>query len=213
MTTYTRRLSAVTIALVATITVLSFVLSYAALVTVAMQVKPGWLAYLWPLIIDVPIVAFSVVALLAVTLHRSAIVPRLLVGLASAATVYFNYVATPQPQALIDAITFKAVAVSAPVMLLLSFEVLVWLLRIVAPQPDEVVTATSQQPDTQPQVQPDEVVTIASPQPVATPTQQRREAVLQMRKQGATLDDMAAWFGVAKSTISRDIKALNGKVR
>jgi hypothetical protein len=205
MTTYTRRLSAVTIALVATITVLSFVLSYAALVTVAQQVKSGWLAYLWPLIIDVPIVAFSVVALLAVTLHRSAIVPRVLVGLASAATVYFNYVATPQPQALIDAITFKAVAVSAPIMLLLSFEVLVWLLRIVAPQPDEVVTATSQQPD--------EVVTTASPQPVATPTQQRRGAVLQMRREGATLEDMAARFGVAKSTISRDIKALNGKVQ
>jgi hypothetical protein len=212
MTTYTRRLSAVTIALVATITVLSFVLSYAALVTVAMQVKPGWLAYLWPLIIDVPIVAFSVVALLAVTLHRSAIVPRLLVGLASAATVYFNYVATPQPQALIDAITFKAVAVSAPIMLLLSFEVLVWLLRIVAPQPDEIVTVTSHQPDTQ-QMQPDEVVTIATPQPDATPTQQRRDAVLQMRREGATLEDMAARFGVAKSTISRDIKALNGKVK
>jgi hypothetical protein len=210
MTTYTRRLSIVTIALVATITVLSFVLSYAALVTVAMQVKPGWLAYLWPLIIDVPIVAFSVVALLAVTLHRSAIVPRVLVGLASAATVYFNYVATPQPQALIDAITFKGVAVSAPIMLLLSFEVLVWLLRIVAPQPDEVVTATSPQ-----QTQPDEIVTTASPQPNTTPTQQRRDAVLQMRRDGATLEDMAARFGVAKSTISRDIKAvaLNGKVQ
>jgi hypothetical protein len=208
MTTYTCRLSIVTIALVATITVLSFVLSYAALVTVAMQVKPGWLAYLWPLIIDVPIVAFSVVALLAVTLHRSAIVPRLLVGLASAATVYFNYVATPQPAALIDAITFKAVAVSAPIMLLLSFEVLVWLLRIVAPQPDEVVTVTSPQ-----QTQPDEIVTTASPQPVATPTQQRRDAVLQMKREGATLEDMAARFGVAKSTISRDIKALNGKVQ
>jgi hypothetical protein len=208
MTTYTRRLSAVTIALVATITVLSFVLSYAALVTVAMQVKPGWLAYLWPLIIDVPIVAFSVVALLAVTLHRSAIVPRVLVGLASAATVYFNYVATPQPSALIDAITFKAVAISAPIMLLLSFEVLVWLLRIVAPQPDEVVTATSPQ-----QTQPDEAVTATPPQPNATPTQQRRDAVLQMRQEGATLEDMAARFGVAKSTISRDIKALNGKVQ
>jgi hypothetical protein len=204
MTQYTRRLTAVTIVLVAIITALSFVLSYAALVGVAQEVKSGWLAYIWPLIIDLPIVAFSVVALLAVTLQRSAIAPRLLVALATVATVYFNYVHVPTPDGLQAAITHKAVAVSAPVMLLLSFETLVWLLQVVAP-----ATATQRDAIAPQQIatKPEPVAIAPKPDATQVTTAQRREQVAKLR-QTKTVAELAEMFGVSPSTISRDMKGL-----
>lgn len=124
---YIKWLSIVVLFLVSTVTLISFVLSYEALWRFALDGgKPWLLAFLWPVIIDLPIVVFSLVALFAVVLGYSPWPFRGLVLLATLGTVWFNY-----SYALSGGLSWE-VYITAPIMYFTSFEVLVWLIKIVS---------------------------------------------------------------------------------
>lgn len=124
---YTKWLSVVVLFLVSLVTIISFVLSYEALWNFAIAGgKPERLAWLWPVIIDLPIVVFSVVALFAVSLGYNPWPFRLVVGLATALTVWFNY-----SYAISQDVSWQ-VYVTAPVMYFVSFEVLAWVIKVVS---------------------------------------------------------------------------------
>lgn len=111
-------------ALVFLVSAIAFILSYHALRDVASQNGiTGWLAYLWPLLIDFSLVVFSLAILRANLYRESAKWPWLLVTLFTAATVTFNLIHAP------DNPIAQSVAVVAPVALFLSFETLVQMLR------------------------------------------------------------------------------------
>lgn len=124
---YINWLSVTVLFLVSTVTVISFILSYEALWNFALAGgKPQYLAWLWPVIIDLPIVVFSVVALFAVALGCNPWPFRLVVGLVTAGTIWFNY-----SYAVSKGLSWE-VYVTAPLMYFVSFEVLVWVIKIVS---------------------------------------------------------------------------------
>lgn len=105
---------------------LSFYLSYESLWHYAANSgKEGQAARLWPLIIDVPVVGFSVLTVLLALLGKSAWLLRLGVAGATGATVYFNY------RYAVQAGNDWLVAVAAPVMYFASFEALLYAYQAV----------------------------------------------------------------------------------
>lgn len=124
---YIKGLSIAVIALVSLITVISFVLSYEVLWSYALAGgKSDKLAWLWPVIIDLPIVVFSVVALFAVSLGYNPWPFRIVVGLVTGGTVYFNY-----SYAISQGVSWQ-VYITAPIMYFVSFEVLAWVIKVVS---------------------------------------------------------------------------------
>lgn len=113
-----------TVVLVGSIAVISFYLSYSVLSAVALDGgKNNGQAALWPLIIDLPVVAFSITAIFAIVLGNRwfAGVCRLVVVLATGVTIYFNV-----HYANIHGQSWQ-VAIAAPIAYVVSFEVLAWL--------------------------------------------------------------------------------------
>lgn len=124
---YIKGLSVTVIALVSLVTAISFVLSYEALWSYALAGgKSEGLAWLWPVIIDLPIIVFSVVALFAVALGYNPWPFRGVVLLVTLGTVYFNY-----SYAVSQELSWQ-VYVTAPVMYFVSFEVLAWVIKVVS---------------------------------------------------------------------------------
>lgn len=118
-----------TIILVGSIAVISFYLSYSVLSAVALDGgKAAGQAALWPLIIDLPVVAFSMAAIFAIVLGNRwfAGVCRLVVVLATGVTIYFNvHYANIHDQSW-------QVAIAAPIAYVVSFEVLAWLFEVLS---------------------------------------------------------------------------------
>jgi hypothetical protein len=109
------------------ITLISFALSYGILWDVALAGgKSIRMAWAWPLIIDLPIIVFSLVALFAIFLGYQPYVARMLVVAVTALTIYFNY-----NHATTHGLSWP-VTVTAPIMYFISFEVLAWMVKIVS---------------------------------------------------------------------------------
>lgn len=111
-------------ALVFLVSVIAFILSYNALQDVAAtNGVPGRLAYLWPLLIDFPLVVFSLAILRANLYKESARWPWVLVITFTVATITFNLIHAA------DSMIARSVAAVAPIALFLSFETLVGMIR------------------------------------------------------------------------------------
>lgn len=122
--TRTRLISWSVSILVLMVSAIAFVLSYNALRDVAAgNGLSDWRSYLWPLLIDFPLVVFSLAVLWANLNQVSAKWQWSLVGLFTIATITFNLIHAP------DTLTARAVAVVAPLALFLSFETLVGMIR------------------------------------------------------------------------------------
>ena len=117
------------IILVGSIAVISFYLSYAVLAAVAREGgKQGGLALLWPLIIDLPVVAFSIAAIFAIVLGHKYFgwFCRFVVVVATGVTIYFNVT-----YANSHSLSWE-VAIAAPIAYVISFEVLAWLFEVLS---------------------------------------------------------------------------------
>lgn len=117
------------ILLVGSIAVISFYLSYAVLAAVAREGgKQGGLALLWPLIIDLPVVAFSIAAIFAIVLGHKYFgwFCRWVVVVATGVTIYFNVTYASNHDLSWE------VAIAAPIAYVVSFEVLAWLFEVLS---------------------------------------------------------------------------------
>lgn len=95
----------------------SFIMSYNALYHVALDngIPPG-LAYVWPLLIDFALVVFSLAVLRSSLLGENTFWAWCLTGLFALSTIAFNILHAP------NTLTAIAVAVVAPIALVLAFE-------------------------------------------------------------------------------------------
>ncbi len=122
----TRYLTLAVTVLTAAIAAGAFVLSYQALLTTGLNNGiPANLAYIWPLLIDAPLVVFTLALLAAQLMRQSARLWAGLVILYTAATIFFN-ISHAQPSAM-----GWLVAIVAPVGLLLTTEALRHLAKMV----------------------------------------------------------------------------------
>jgi len=187
--------------LTGTIALISFALSYQVLVNVAQAGgKPEQLSYLWPLIIDLPIIAFSLVAIVAVRNGRSRKGAWSMVAFATALTVGFNI--WYHWGSLLSVI----VGATAPVMYLLSFEAFLWAVKLSTPDP-----VVSELPDNQ-QTTTEIVSEMSETPPPPKLTKADRLAQLPaLVSEGLTKAELAGRLIVSQKTIERDLAALNGK--
>ena len=124
-------LTAITVAIIA---VLSFTLSYAALYEMALSNGyPAVLAYIWPLLIDAPLVVFSLATVNAYLHNESTTKQWSLVGIYTLLTIFFNALHAPTIGDVIPVsvapILPLIVAIIAPVSLFFSFEMLMQQLK------------------------------------------------------------------------------------
>ena len=105
---------------------LSFILSYDTLWSYALDGgKPEALAKFWPLIVDFPIVAFSLAAMLFAFLgSRLSWLPRAGVVIITSLTIYFNFT-----YAIAHSLNWR-VAVMAPAMYAVSFECVILVIGL-----------------------------------------------------------------------------------
>lgn len=217
-TDYRRLVSTIAALLVALLAAGAFTLSYAALWDMAAaHGVPARLAWIWPILIDFGLIVFSLDVIRVSLYGENPWKSWSMVALYTVATVAFNVLHAP------DNLTARIIAVVAPVTLFLTFETLMGMVR------DGVKRATVQAPTVQPQaakvdrpiVQPVavEVQPAALPEPApvkVTPDpgiEERRERVLGMLRQQKTQAEIAQALGVGVSTVKRDIKELNGRVK
>ena len=124
-------LTAVTVAIIA---VLSFTLSYAALYEMALSNGyPVALAYIWPLLIDAPLVVFSLATVNSYLHNESTVKQWILVGVYTLLTIFFNALHAPTindviPGSIVATLPL-IVAIIAPVSLFFSFEMLMQQLK------------------------------------------------------------------------------------
>lgn len=118
----------IAIFLVSLLAIGAFALSYNALYGVASSHGiPGKLAYIWPLLIDGAIVVFSISVVRASLLREKAWWPWALVIVFTAGTVFFNILHfVPVNYPLVVSI---AIAIIAPVGLVLAFETVMGMLK------------------------------------------------------------------------------------
>lgn len=118
----------IAVSLVSLLAIGAFALSYNALYGVASSHGiPGKLAYVWPLLIDGAIVVFSISVVRASLLREKAWWPWLLVIVFTAGTVFFNILHfVPVDYPLLVSI---AIAIIAPVGLVLAFETVMGMLK------------------------------------------------------------------------------------
>lgn len=123
-------LTAITVAIIA---VLSFTLSYAALYEMALN--NGYsvaLAMIWPLLIDAPLVVFSLATVNAYLRNESTVKQWILVGVYTLLTIFFNALHAPIGDIIPDSIITimpLIVAIIAPISLFFSFELLMQQLK------------------------------------------------------------------------------------
>lgn len=113
-----------TSSLVLIIAIISFIISYHALREVATRGgQTGQLSYLWPLLIDLSMIVFSLCVVTAHLYSESVWKQWVLVGLYTIATCAFNWLHAP------DNWLAHAVAIVPPVSLFFSFELLMSQLK------------------------------------------------------------------------------------
>src|SRR3990172_9297604 len=125
----TKLIAWLTAGLVFLIAIGSFILSYNALYQVALSNGINiQLAYIWPLLVDAPLVVFSLCAIVAYLHTESTWQLWLLVAGYVIATMLFNIIHA-YPQLLTPLATRIIVTCVPPLSLLLSFEVLMTQLK------------------------------------------------------------------------------------
>lgn len=113
-----------TVALFSIIAILAFILSFSALqITAHNNGKAGLLAYAWPLLIDGGLIIFSLAVVYKSLRQESARLQWAMVGLFTVATVGFNVFQAS------NALVTVLVAASAPIVLFLTFETLMGMIR------------------------------------------------------------------------------------
>lgn len=119
--------------LVVTITTLAFILSYNALWSTALTYGlPGYLAWIWPLLIDFPLIVFSFAVVRANLMGESTKWPWSLVGVFTLATVAMNLLHLENnviKTYFTETTIAQFVAVIAPLALFLSFETLMGMIK------------------------------------------------------------------------------------
>lgn len=132
---YINSLSKIVITLTGLVALIGFVLSYDVLQSVAMEGGKSWfISWLWPLIIDLPIMVFTLIALFSIALGYRPWLAHLLVLAATAITIYFNY-----DYALNNSQSWQ-VAVAAPIAYYVSFESLAWLIKAISQRSTAIKT-------------------------------------------------------------------------
>lgn len=214
----------------------AFVLSYDALyATGAAHGLPPSKAWIWPLLIDAPLIVFTLALLVSQIMRHSAKLWAGLVGLYTLATVAFN-LSHAQPSPL-----GWTVAVVAPVGLLLTTEALRHLAKTIIERQAVVSTLAelSFMKDTLTadldrlngqieqttakleqarsdlkavQIQQKSVSIAEMNAAKLAKMNQRRADVLTLAQQGMTPPAIADELQVSVSTVKRDLTALNGKV-
>jgi len=237
---YSALISWLTAGLVAILALLAFILSYNSLQHLAAQNGlPGWLSYIWPLLLDFAMVVFSLAILRANLLRERAIYPWSLTivfaGLATVANI-LDVTSLGLPPVIVAA----SVKALAPIALVLAFELLMSMLRAEAgraaavqslaemqadlnrrrSQLDDIIRKTEQQNALLENLKTNvsEARRVANRRSTAEMNQAkqakieaRRQQVLQMAEE-MSRSEMAAALGVSVDTIGRDLKALNGSV-
>ena len=130
----TKIIAWLTAIMVAIIAVLSFILSYAALYEMALSNGySATLAMIWPLLIDAPLVVFSLAVVNAYLHNESTHKQWILVGIYTLLTIFFNALHAPTTGDIIPVsvapILPLIVAIIAPVSLFFSFEMLMQQLK------------------------------------------------------------------------------------
>ena len=181
----------------------SFALSYNALraIAIANGIPDNWLGDIWPLLVDVSLVVFSLAVVTAHLYSESTRKQWMLVTIYTIATVMFNMLHAP------DNLLARVIAAIPPVSLFFSFELLM----------EQLKNSVSRKVDTVPVsavVTTDNIAPITNSSDTdAVPTDNQ---VTTRRQQVATLKgkttqaDIAKQLGVSVSTIRNDLKVLNG---
>lgn len=202
----------------------SFVLSYNSLHQVALSNGINQeLSYLWPFLVDFPLVVFSLCAIIAYLHKESTWQIWSLVAGYVIATMGFNVIHA-WPEILPALATRVIVTCVPPLSLLLSFELLMMQLKNsikrqgLQSSATELSTlidgyntqlATLQGKLAQVSQQLNDVQKQSQKASDDT-TQGRREQVARMKVEGITQKQMAELLGVSISTVRNDIKNLNG---
>lgn len=199
--------------------VLAFALSYTTLqVTAANNGKPGWASYGWPLLIDGGLVIFSLAVVYKSLRGESARVQWASVGVFTVATVLFNVLQETHP------ITTVFVLAAAPVVLFMTFETLMGIIRSNVAgsasegQPEAVkgnVAKTQPTPvqlkkreSVQPVQFPDDNSVATTPDSLTT----RQKRLVQFVQDGQTnKSEIARLLGAARTTVYGDIKKLKAQ--
>lgn len=110
--------------LVGLLAVIAFVISYNALRHVALDYGiPEQLSYVWPLLVDFALIVFSLAVLRASLFNERTVWPWTLIILSTVTTVAFNLIHAPLNR------TAQVVAAVAPIILFLSFETLMAMVK------------------------------------------------------------------------------------
>lgn len=236
MTTQTRIVNALTAAVALMVLLIgagAFTLSYDALyATGAAYGLPPSKVWMWPLLIDLPLVVFTLAMLVAQITRQSIKLWAVLVGLYTLATIGFNLShAQPSPLGWF-------VAIVAPLGLLLTTEALRHLAKNIIER-QAVVSSLAEltaQRDTltadlnklngqieRARIQLGDIKAgqIGQNAPSVTELNEakqakidtRRASVLSLLGEGLSPADIASELNVTVRTIKRDISALNGQVR
>lgn len=220
--------------LVAALALAALALSYNALQAVAVQTGiTGWRSYIWPGLIDISLVVFSLAVVRNHLRGEPTRWPWFLVGLYSAATTGFNLVHAPAN------VTAWLTAIVAPISLLLAFETLMSMVKSDVLRQAAVVTLADLETqaagltDTRDKLtgqiersqtrlaklkqeirqakRPDLASVQEMNQARQDKIQERRADVMSMLQAGRQAPDIANELDVSVKTIQRDIVALNGK--
>ena len=218
-------------ALVALIGLASFLLSYAALVALAASNGiAGWLAYLWPFVVDISLIVYTGAVLVAQLQHRPARLPIALTVLFSLVTIAGNVLHAP-PTAL-----GWFVAALPPLSLILGSEVLrtmghhsitraglVDTINDLARQQQhaggelsklngQIEAARSKLAELKQDILREKSGNVLEMNAARqAKIDIRRQEVLNSLSQGLDKNDIAAALGVGVKTIRRDIRELNGR--
>lgn len=120
---WTKTISWITGALVFSLSIASFILSYTALKGVAMSAISADWVWLWPLVIDGAIIVFALVVVYFGLIKHSNIVPIVLVFFFTGVTILFNAIHAGNNGLSV------AVGIMPPIALVLSFEVFMWMVK------------------------------------------------------------------------------------
>lgn len=224
-------------ALVALIGAIALYISYEALYQTALvNGYSGLRAYVWPALIDAPLVVFTLAVLVAQLMRQRVVFWAFLVVVYTVATIAFNLAHAPQT------LLGWGVAVAAPVGLLLTTEALRHLAKVhierlvtlsslselrhkldgLTAQRDSLAATIEQQEAKlshilAQQTDAKQVTNRANVEEMNAAKdakmQQRREQVLTLLNLQMSQKDIAERLEVSSATIRRDIKALNGRVQ
>lgn len=210
-TDYRRLVSTIAALLVALLAAGAFTLSYAALWDMAAaHGVPARLAWIWPILIDFGLIVFSLDVIRVSLYGENPWKSWSMVALYTVATVAFNVLHAP------DNLTARIIAVVAPVTLFLTFETLMGMVR------DGVKRAAGKRMKDELRGKKEDFITHPSsfippvePAPVASEPgiEERRERVLELHRQGKSQAEIAGILKKGLSTIKRDIKELNGRMK